>query len=82
MRDTELYWHLLGLVAPWTVGDVTLSVEKRRVDVWVHHPAGVFWVRHGAQLDEQSEQELRDRATERYVDLSTSLRILKRKLPR
>ena len=43
MRDTELYWHLLGLVAPWTVGDVTLSVEKRRVDVWVKHGAGLRW---------------------------------------
>ncbi len=42
----------------------------------------VFWVRHGAQFDEQSERELRDRATDRYVDLSASLRILQRKLPR
>ena len=38
MRDTELYRHLLGLVAPWEVSQVELSVEDRRVDVWVQHP--------------------------------------------
>jgi transposase len=38
MRDTELYRHLLGLVAPWEVGRVELSVEEGRVDVWVGHP--------------------------------------------
>ncbi|MGH3502158.1 MAG: ISL3 family transposase [Nocardioidaceae bacterium] len=38
MRDTELYRHLLGLVAPWEVERVGLSVEDGRVDVWVLHP--------------------------------------------
>ena len=38
MRDTELYRHLLGLVPPWGVGRVELSVEESRVDVWVVHP--------------------------------------------
>ncbi|MHB1067882.1 MAG: ISL3 family transposase [Candidatus Nanopelagicales bacterium] len=38
MRDTELYRHLLGLVAPWEVDRVELSVEDGRVDVWVRHP--------------------------------------------
>jgi transposase len=38
MRDTELYHHLLGLVAPWTVSRVELSVQEGRVDVWVEHP--------------------------------------------
>ena len=28
MRDTELYFHLLGLVKPWTVGTVELSVPE------------------------------------------------------
>jgi len=37
VRDTELYRHLLGLVAPWEVGRVELSVADGRVDVWVHH---------------------------------------------
>ena len=40
MRDTELYRHLLGLVAPWEVSQVELSVEDGRVDVWVEHPKG------------------------------------------
>lgn len=38
MRDTELYRHLLGVVAPWTVRKVELSVADGRVDVWVEHP--------------------------------------------
>ena len=38
MRDTELYRHLLGLVAPWEVSQVELSAEEGRVDVWVEHP--------------------------------------------
>ena len=40
MRDTELYQHLLGVVAPWTVRTVELSVQDGRVDVWVEHPRG------------------------------------------
>lgn len=38
MRDTELYRHLLGLLAPWAVERVELSAEEGRVDVWVVHP--------------------------------------------
>jgi hypothetical protein len=37
MRDTELYRHLLGLVAPWGVDRVELSASDGRVDVWVQH---------------------------------------------
>jgi transposase len=40
MRDTELYRHLLGLVDPWEVDRVELSVTDQRVDVWVDHPGG------------------------------------------
>lgn len=35
MRDTEVYRNLLGLVAPWEVDRVELSVEDGRVDVWL-----------------------------------------------
>jgi transposase len=38
MRDTELYRHLLGIVEPWEVSRVELSVEGGRVDVWAEHP--------------------------------------------
>ena len=38
MRDTELYRHLLGVVAPWEVSRVELSVADGQVDVWVEHP--------------------------------------------
>jgi transposase len=43
MRDVELYRHLLGVVAPWTVDRVELAVAEQRVDVWVGHPDGVRW---------------------------------------
>lgn len=43
MRDTDLYRHLLGLVAPWSVDRVELDVATQRVDVWVEHPRGHKW---------------------------------------
>lgn len=43
MRDTELYRHLLGLLPPWTVERVELSVKGGRVDVWATHEAGQRW---------------------------------------
>ncbi len=43
MRDTELYRHLLGLLAPWTVERVELNVPEQRVDVWAAHPTGQRW---------------------------------------
>jgi transposase len=43
MRDTELYRHLLGLVSPWTVSRVELSIEQGRVDVWAEHARQSRW---------------------------------------
>jgi Transposase and inactivated derivatives len=43
MRDVELYQQLLGLVAPWTVSRVELSVEGERVDIWAEHAPEVRW---------------------------------------
>ena len=43
MRDVELYQQLLGVVSPWTVGRVELSVEGERVDIWVEHAPEVRW---------------------------------------
>jgi transposase len=40
MRDTELYRHLLGLEAPWTVAKVELDIKQQRVDVWAEHGEG------------------------------------------
>lgn len=42
----------------------------------------VFWVRHSMQLDDESERELRERATGWMVDLSARLRRLKTHLHR
>jgi transposase len=43
VQDTELYRHLLGLTAPWSVSKVELSVGEQRVDVWTEHIAGTRW---------------------------------------
>lgn len=43
MRDTELYRHLLGLEAPWTVTRVELSTANQQVDVWAGHAEGLKW---------------------------------------
>ena len=43
MQDTALYEYLLGLQAPWTVSQVTLDVQSRRVDLWAEHAPGVQW---------------------------------------
>lgn len=51
MRDIELYRHLLGIQSPWMVGDVQLSVEQGRVDVWVEHPEGLSFACPECQQD-------------------------------
>jgi len=40
MESVELYRHLLGLTAPWTVERVELEFAKQHVEVHVGHPAG------------------------------------------
>jgi len=42
MRDVELNQQLLGVVSPWTLNRVELSVEAKRVDVWVKHAPEVI----------------------------------------
>ena len=43
MQDTELYRHLLGIEAPWTVSQVKVDVGGQRVDVWAEHEEGRPW---------------------------------------
>jgi transposase len=43
VRDTELYQHLLGLTAPWTVSRVDLDVKGQRVDVYARHSKPKSW---------------------------------------
>jgi transposase len=61
MRDTELYRHLLGVVAPWEVQRVELSAEEGRVDVWVVHPGRTRF----ACPDCEQELSVYDHAEER-----------------
>jgi len=43
MRDTDLYRHLLGLEAPWTVSRVELDVKGQRVAVFAEHGRPKSW---------------------------------------
>ena len=43
MRDVELYRHLLGLQAPWTVAQVVLNIKEHRVDVFAQHDSRAQW---------------------------------------
>jgi transposase len=40
MQDKELYQHLLGLTAPWTVSEVKLDMQCQEIHVRVEHPRG------------------------------------------
>lgn len=40
MHDKELYYQVLGLVNPWKVKDVRLSLEEQQVEVWIEWPEG------------------------------------------
>ena len=81
MRDTELYFHLLGLVKPWSVESIELSVEKLRVDVKVEHPTGYVWqcpqcAHQGAVYDHSDER------TWRHLDSCQFLTYLHARIPR
>lgn len=81
MRDTELYFHLLGLVKPWTVRHVELSVQKLRVDVWVEHPVGTTWkcpqcAHEGTLYDHSDERAWR------HLDSCQFLTYLRARVPR
>lgn len=81
MRDTELYFHLLGLVKPWTVGTVELSVPNRRVDVAVEHPVGLLW-RCPQCTFEGSLYDHSDERTWRHLDSCQFLTYLRARIPR
>ncbi len=61
MRDIEFYAQVLGLVDPWFIEDVDLSVENKRVDIAVAHLEGRLW----ACPDCGAELPLYDHAEER-----------------
>ena len=81
MRDTELYRHLLGLVAPWEVDRVELSAPGGRVDVWVGHPGRTRF----ACPDCERELAVYDHAEERawrHLDSCAFLTFLHARPPR
>jgi transposase len=81
MRDTELYQHLLGVVAPWTVKTVELSVADGRVDVWVEHPRRTRFVCPQCKR-ELSVYDHSDERTWRHLDSCAFLTYLHASPPR
>ncbi len=43
VHDTDLYQHLLGLIAPWKVSRLELDVKGQRVDVYAEHSKPKTW---------------------------------------
>lgn len=81
MKDTELYRHLLGLEAPWTVAKVDLQVKDRRVDVFAEHKAGVEFAcpECGRKLGVYDHAEER---TWRHLDSCQFMTYLRARIPR
>src|SRR5215210_3076226 len=81
MRDVELYRHLIGLQAPWTVAHVTLDIGQRRVDVWMDHDARAKWscpecAAHSPLHDHETER------TWRHLDSCQFQTVLHARVPR
>jgi transposase len=81
MRDTELYRHLLGLVAPWEVSQVELSAEDGRVDVWVAHPKRTRFVCPDCER-ELSVYDHSEERSWRHLDSCAFLTFLHARAPR
>lgn len=81
MRDTELYRHLLGLVAPWEVSQVELSAEEGRVDVWVAHPKRTRFVCPDCER-ELSVYDHSEERSWRHLDSCAFLTFLHARAPR
>ena len=81
MRDTELYRHLLGLVAPWEVDRVELSAPGGRVDVWVGHPGRTRFVCPDCERELAVYDHAEERAW-RHLDSCAFLTFLHARPPR
>ena len=81
MRDIELYRHLLGLEAPWTVARVELAIEAQRVDVWAEHRDGARWPCPTCGLELAVHDHVEERAW-RHLDSCQFLTYLRARPPR
>jgi len=61
MRDIEFYAQVLGLTDPWYVSDVELSVENKRIDIFVSHQEGRLFPcpKCGVELPVYDHSEMR-----------------------
>jgi transposase len=81
MQDKELYQHLLGLTAPWTVSEVKLDMQSQEIHVKLEHPRGT---KFGCP-DCQKQLPCYDHGEERqwrHLDSCQFKTILKARVPR
>ena len=81
MQDKELYQHLLGLTAPWTVSEVKLDMQSQEIHVKVEHPRGTKF----CCPDCQKQLPCYDHGDERqwrHLDSCQFKTILKARVPR
>lgn len=81
MEDTELYRHLLGLMPPWAVSRVELSIDTQKVDVWVEHAAELRWACPECSLELPLYDHAEERAW-RHLDSCQFLTYLHARPPR
>lgn len=65
MKDIELYTRILGIESPWEISKVDLSIEERRVDIYVVWPERTEADCPECLSEEQETCKIHDRRKER-----------------
>jgi transposase len=80
LQDTELYERLLGLVAPWSVAEVTLDIAQRLVSVRLECDKAQVWAcpqcQHRAHIHDWTERLWR------HLDSCQMRTVIRAKVPR
>jgi transposase len=81
MHDKELYYQVLGLVSPWKVKEVRLSMEEQRVDIWIEWPEGTKAICPGCEKKFSIYDHAEERSW-RHLDTCQFETILRCSVPR